>query len=105
MNIIKITDENFEEKVLKSEKLVLVDFYADWCGPCRAFAPIIEKLSEEVQDIVVGKINVDDNQETTIKYEITSIPTIIIFKQGEVQREIAGMRDLQELKEIIEKLK
>lgn len=105
MNIIKITDENFEEEVLKSDKLVLVDFYADWCGPCRALAPTIEKLSEEVQDIVVGKINVDDNQETTIKYEITSIPTIIIFKQGEVQREIVGMRDLQELKEIIEKIK
>lgn len=105
MNITKITDENFEEEVLKSDKIVAVDFYADWCGPCKMMSPIVEQLAIEIPDIVVGKLNVDDNQESSIKYEISSIPTMIIFKQGEIARTLVGVRDVEELKQIIEKIK
>ena len=83
MSVLKINEGNFEEEVLKSEKMVLVDFYADWCGPCRMMSPIIDEIAEELQDSVkVGKVNVDENQELAIKYDVMSIPTIIIFKNG-----------------------
>ena len=69
MSVLKINEGNFEEEVLKSEKMVLVDFYADWCGPCRMMSPIIDEIAEELQDSVkVGKVNVDENQELAIKY-------------------------------------
>ncbi len=79
---IKLSTENFEKEVLKSEKPVLVDFYADWCGPCNAMAPVIEELAKELEGKVkVGKINVDENPDIAVEYNVMSIPTLIVFKK------------------------
>jgi len=83
MAAVHLSDQDFEEKVLKSDKPVMVDFYADWCGPCKMAAPIIEELSEEYEGkAVIGKLNVDDNNQTAAKYGVMSIPTVILFKDG-----------------------
>lgn len=101
MSTLKITSENFYKEVLNSDKPVVVDFYADWCGPCKMMAPIIDKLADENENIKVGKINVDDNQDLAVKYGIMSIPTIIIFKNGNISKKIIGLVDKEEiLKEI-----
>lgn len=98
MSVLKITSENYEEEVLKSEKTVLVDFYADWCGPCRIMGPIIDEIAEEKADIVkVGKVNVDENQDLAIEYGVMSIPTIVIIKNGEVSKTFVGVRDKNEI--------
>lgn len=103
MSVLKLTSENFEKEVLQNEGKVLLDFYADWCGPCRMMGPIIDSISEELEENVkVGKINVDDNQEIAMQYQIMSIPTIMIFKNGEPQKTFVGVRDKEE---IIEELK
>lgn len=94
MSVLKITKENYETEVLKSDKLVLIDFYADWCGPCKMMSPIIDEIAEEVGDkIKVGKINVDENQELAMEYEVMSIPTIIILQNGEVKNSFVGVRE------------
>ena len=82
---LQITDASFEEAVLKSDKPVLVDFGAEWCGPCRTLGPIIEEISTEYEGrVVVGKVDVDNNQEFTAKYGVRNIPTVLMFKDGEV---------------------
>lgn len=87
--MIKITNENFEQEILKSDKTVLIDFYADWCAPCKMLSPIIEQVAEENNDIKVVKINVDELQDIAIKYEVMSIPTLVVIKNGqEVNRSI-----------------
>lgn len=87
--MIKITNENFEDEILKSDKTVLIDFYADWCAPCKMLSPIIEQVDEENNDIKVVKINVDELQDIAIKYEVMSIPTLVVIKNGqEVNRSI-----------------
>ena len=83
MEILRVTSENFEEEVLKSEKTVLIDFYADWCGPCKMLAPIIEDIAKENEEIKVVKVNVDDAQDLAVEYQIMSIPTIVIIKEGQ----------------------
>ena len=81
MSVKEVTDKNFEEEVLKSDKTVLLDFYADWCGPCKMMSPIIDQIAEETEDVVkVGKVNTDENMELSEKYEIMSIPTIMVIK-------------------------
>lgn len=88
--ITEVTDANFQAEVLESDTAVLVDFWAPWCGPCRVVAPHLEELNNERQDLRVVKLNVDDNPATAAKYGVMSIPTMIVFKQGEVAKQIIG---------------
>jgi thioredoxin 1 len=85
-----VTDATFESEVLESETPVLVDFWAPWCGPCRMVSPILAQIHEERDDLRVVKLNVDENQGTTIRYEVLSIPTMILFKDGEVAKKLIG---------------
>ncbi len=95
---LKLSSENFKEEVLNSEKPVLVDFYADWCGPCNAMAPVIEELAKELEGKAkVGKINVDENSDIAVEYNVMSIPTLIIFKNGKEEKRLVGLRDKEEL--------
>ena len=92
MAIIKITKENFEQEVLKSEVPVLLDFYADWCGPCRMVAPVLEEIAEENEDIKVGKINVDEQMDLAMRFQVTSIPLLVAMKDGEVVGQSLGVK-------------
>lgn len=99
------TDNNFEIEVLQSDKPVLVDFFATWCGPCRIQGPIIEELAVEMGNKVkIGKMNVDQNPQIAQKYGIMSIPTIIIFKDGEIKQTLVGLQSKEILKLALEKL-
>lgn len=98
MSELTITNDNFEKEVLKNTKPVLVDFWAPWCGPCQMLGPIVEEVAKEVADkAVVAKLNVDDNQELAQKYGVSSIPTIIFFKNGEEADRFVGVRGKDEL--------
>lgn len=98
MSVLKISEENFEEEVMKSEKPVILDFYADWCGPCRMMAPIIEGVAEELgEEVKVGKVNTDENLDLAQKFNIMSIPTIMIFKDGNVSKTFVGVTDKTEI--------
>ncbi len=102
--IIEVSDSNFESEVVKSDVPVLVDFWAPWCGPCRAIAPIVEEISSSYEGkIKVGKMNVDENQATTMKFGIRSIPTIIMFKDGEAVDQIIGAVPKGEIERVVEK--
>jgi len=91
MEPITFTDDNFEDEVLKSDVPVLIDFWAIWCGPCRLIAPIVEELANEYEGRAkIGKLDVDSNQQTSIKYGVRSIPTLLLFKNGEVKETIIG---------------
>ena len=98
MSLLKFEEGNFEEEVLKAEGKVLVDFYADWCGPCRMMSPVIDDIAKELEGKVkVGKVNVDNNQELAIKYEVMSIPTIMVFEKGNPVKTFIGVTDKQEI--------
>ena len=99
MSVLKITEDNFDDEVLKSEKTVLIDFYAEWCGPCKMQSPVIDKIAEERQDIKVGKIDVDENQELALKYGVMSIPTLLIIKNGEVTNQFVGLTPKSKIEE------
>ena len=91
MALVTITDDNFEEEVIKSDKPVLIDFWATWCGPCKMIAPIVEEMSIEYEGKAkIGKLDVDSNQQTSIKYGVRSIPTLLLFNAGELKETIIG---------------
>ena len=98
MSVIVLDENNFEEEVKKADKKVLVDFYADWCGPCKMMAPIIEGIAEELGEAInVGKVNSDENMELVEKYGIMSIPTIMIFENGTVKKSFVGVTSKSEI--------
>ena len=99
----EFTDQNFEAEVLKSDVPVLVDFWAEWCGPCRMLAPTIEKLAKDYQGRVkVGKVDTDSNRDISTKYGISAIPTVILFKNGQVAQKFVGLRKEPEFKEALD---
>ncbi len=100
---VNLTKLNFEEEVLQSEKLVLVDFWATWCGPCKMIAPVVEQIAEEYKGKVkIGKVNVDEESEIAGQYQILSIPTLILFKNGKIMNVSVGFRSKSEIEKIIQ---
>ena len=104
-NIVTLTAVNFEQEVLHSPTPVLVDFWAEWCGPCKMIAPILDELASEYDGKVkVGKVNIDDHQAIATQYGIRAIPTLLIFKDGEVAEQVVGLRSKRDLKANIDKV-
>ena len=101
MSVIKVNKDNFES-VIKSEKTVLLDFYAEWCGPCRMVSPIIDSIAEERGDIVVGKINVDEEQEVASQFGVFSIPTLAVMKNGVLVNTSAGAKPKESILQMLE---
>ena len=97
MAVVTITKENFENEVLKSDKPVLLDFWATWCGPCRMVSPIVDEIANERDDIKVGKINVDEQGELAMQFRIVSIPTLIVMKNGETANKAIGAMPKEEI--------
>jgi thioredoxin 1 len=104
-NIVTLTAANFEQEVLQSPTPVLVDFWAEWCGPCKMISPILDELASEYDGKVkVGKVNIDDHQVIATQYGIRAIPTLLIFKDGEVAEQVVGLRSKRDLKANIDKV-
>lgn len=98
-SIITLTKDNFEKEVLQSQAPILVDFWAEWCGPCKMLAPVLDELAEEYTGKVkIGKVNIDEHQELATQYGIQSIPTLLLFHQGQVTEQVVGLRSKRELK-------
>jgi thioredoxin 1 len=100
-DVVELSEDNFQEEVLDFEEKILVDFWATWCGPCKKQAPIIEEVAAEFSDVKVGKVNVDDHQNLAAEYGIMSIPTLILFENGEVANKQVGLMNKDQLKKLI----
>ena len=98
-----IKKADFNEKVLQSDKPVLIDFWATWCGPCQMQGPIVEELSEELTDVLVGKVNVDEEPDLAERYNVMSIPTLLVFKNGEVVQKAVGLQSKENLLDMLGK--
>ena len=104
-NIVTLTETNFDQEVLNSPTPVLVDFWAEWCGPCKMITPILDELASEYDGKVkVGKVNIDDQQSIATEYGIRAIPTLLIFKDGEVAEQVVGLRSKRDLKANLDKV-
>ena len=103
MSVIHITKDNFQSLVIESAKPVLLDFWAVWCGPCKMIAPIVEQIAQERQDILVGKVDVDQEMELAVRFGITSIPTLIVLKNGEVTATSVGYRPKGDILVLLDK--
>lgn len=101
MEVLKVTSENFEKEVLQSDKTVLVDFYADWCGPCKMLSPVVDSVANENADIKVVKVNVDNAQDLAIKYQVMSIPTLVVIKNGQEINRSVGVVSKSEIEEMV----
>ena len=99
--VLVITKENFENEVLNSDKPVLLDFFAVWCGPCQMIAPVIHEIAEENKDIVVGKIDVDNDTPLAIKFGVSSIPTLVVMKNGQAIDKAVGLRSKEQILEML----
>ena len=102
MSVQNITNENFDEIVLRSDKPVLVDFWAEWCGPCRMVSPIVDEIAGERPDIAVGKVNVDEQPELAAQFGVMSIPTLLVFKGGQLSQKAVGARPKEDLLKLLE---
>lgn len=102
MAVITITRENFDQEVLRSDKPVLVDFWAEWCGPCRMVSPIVDEIASENEDLKVGKVNVDEQQALAQQYGVRSIPTLVVFKEGRVYKTAVGARPKASILQMLE---
>ena len=102
MTYVNITKDNFEELVLKNEKTVLLDFWATWCGPCRMVAPIVEAIAEDREDILLGKVNVDQEMELAMKFGVSSIPTLVVIKEGRVTAQSVGYKPRAEIEKLLD---
>ncbi len=101
MALIKFTRENFENEALNSELPVLIDFYAEWCGPCRMLGPVIDEIAEEATTFKVGKVNIDEQPELATKYQVMSVPTLVVIKNGEVVNRVSGVTPKQKILDMI----
>ena len=102
MATISVNSDNFEQEVLKADKTVLVDFWAEWCGPCKMLSPIVDDISDEREDIKVCKVNIDECPELAMKYRVISIPTLAVFKQGELADKLIGAQPKNEILELLD---
>ncbi len=101
MEIIHLTKENFKENVTMKKGMALVDFWADWCGPCKMFAPIFNKVAEECTDVSVFKLNIDEAEEIATEYKVLSIPTVVLFKDGEEINRVVGVASKDKILEML----
>ena len=101
MSVMNVTKDNFREQVLNNPKTVLLDFWAPWCGPCRMVAPIVEEIANERSDIVLGKINVDEEMELAVKFGIASIPTLIVIRDGKDAAKLIGYRPKADIEKLL----
>lgn len=102
MAVLTITKENFESEVMKSDKPVLLDFWATWCGPCRMVSPIVDEIAEEVTDKKVGKVNVDEQPELASSFNVMSIPTLIVIKDGKIANTAVGVRSKEAILKMLD---
>ncbi len=104
-NIVTLTKDNFQQQVVKSITPVLVDFWAEWCGPCKMIAPILDELADEYAGkVTIGKVNIDDQQNLATEYGVRAIPTLLLFQHGQVAEQIVGLRSKRDLKASFDKL-